>query len=97
MSAPPIYWLRHFGEAGFAPVLNFDPAFLCHHAILLERVDGPIDERLSLGAAEIIRLRLEILRRDKRILADTNVTLDSTTYERIEARVLPHRADRTLA
>jgi SAM-dependent methyltransferase len=79
---PPIYWLRHFAEARFSPVLNFDPTFLCHHAILLERVDGPIDERLLLGAAEIIRLRLEILRRDKHLVAEAKNTAELLEFKR---------------
>jgi hypothetical protein len=62
---PPIYWLRRFAEAGFAPVPSFDGSFLCHQAMLLERRDGPIDEQLLLGQAEIIRLRLEILQRHR--------------------------------
>ena len=62
---PVIYWLRRFAEAGFAPVPGFDGSFLCHHAMLLERRDGPIDEQLLLGQAEIIRLRLEILQRQR--------------------------------
>jgi SAM-dependent methyltransferase len=79
---PPIYWLRHFAELGFAPVLNFDPTFLCHHAILLERNDGPIDERLLLGAAEIVRLPLEILRRDKQIFAETKNAAELLEFKR---------------
>jgi SAM-dependent methyltransferase len=66
---PPIYWLRRFADAGFAPVLNFDGAFLCPHAVLLERVGGPIDDRLLAGGAEIIRLRLETFKRDRQIIA----------------------------
>ena len=62
---PPIYWLRRFAEAGFAPVPGFDGSFLCHQAMLLEHRDGPIDEQLLLGQAEIIRLRLEILQRHR--------------------------------
>jgi SAM-dependent methyltransferase len=69
---PPIYWLRRFAEAGFAPVLNFDGSFLCHHAMLFERVEKPIDDRLLLGGAEIIRLRLETLKRDRQILDQQN-------------------------
>ncbi len=65
---PPIYWLRRFAEAGFAPVLNFDGTFLCHHAVLLERVEGPIDDRLVVGGAEVVRLRLETLKRDRQII-----------------------------
>jgi SAM-dependent methyltransferase len=65
---PTIYWLRRFAEAGFAPVPGFDGSFLCHQAMLLERRDGPIDEQLLLGQAEIIRLRLEILQRHRALL-----------------------------
>ncbi len=65
---PSIYWLRRFAEAGFAPVLNFDGTFLCHHAVLLERVAEPIDDRLLAGGAEIIRLRLETLKRDRQLI-----------------------------
>jgi SAM-dependent methyltransferase len=72
---PPIYWLRRFADAGFAPVLNFDGPFLCHHAVLLERVEGPIDGRLLAGGAEIIRLRLETLKRDKQIFEQQNQIL----------------------
>ena len=63
-------------------MLNFDPTFLCHHAILLERNDGPIDERLLLGAAEIVRLRLEILRRDKQIFAETKNAAELLEFKR---------------
>jgi Methyltransferase domain len=65
---PAIYWLRRFAEAGFAPVPSFDASFLCHHAMLLERAHGPIDEQLLLGQAEIIRLRLEILQRHRALV-----------------------------
>jgi hypothetical protein len=47
---PSIYWLRRFAHSSFAPVISFDASFV---------FDAPIDDHLLLGAAEIIRLRLE--------------------------------------
>lgn len=90
---PPIYWLRRFAEAGFAPVPSFDASFLCHHAMLFEHTDAPIDEQLLLAQAEIIRLRLEILERH-RALVDFQDGLNRNPFF-IPVR-LANRAARTI-
>lgn len=55
---PTLYWLRHFAEAGFAPVVGHDASYLCPHAMLLERADEGRSERDLSAFAEIVRQRI---------------------------------------
>lgn len=55
---PIRYWLRHFAEAGYAPVVEYDATFVCPHAILFERSEEGRTERDLVAFAEIVRQRL---------------------------------------
>jgi SAM-dependent methyltransferase len=55
---PIRYWLRHFAEAGYAPVVEYDATFVYPHAILFERSEEGRTERDLVAFAEIVRQRV---------------------------------------
>lgn len=70
----PLYWMRLFAEAGFAPVVTFDGSFLCPWAILFEkRSTPPVDAELH-AQAELIKLRLQMS--DRRAAAEVELRND---------------------
>ena len=68
---PPLYWLRSFAEHGFAPVLSYDATYLTPQALVLERTPGGPTEQTLSACAELVRVRLLGVERDRRI-ADLN-------------------------
>lgn len=57
---PPIYWLKLWAEAGFAPSVTHDAGYLAPHAYLLERSEAGRSERELLGFADRIRHRVAL-------------------------------------
>jgi len=71
---PPIYWIRHFAAHGFAPVLSYDGTYLCPHALLFRKSNGPVDDELLNAAAELVRLRTSLSDQTRRAI-DLNIEL----------------------
>lgn len=70
----PLYWMRLFAEAGFAPVVTFDGSFLCPWAILFEKRSTPPADAELHAQAELIKLRLQMF--DRRAAAEVEIRND---------------------
>lgn len=57
---PPIYWLSHWAEAGFAPSITHDAGYLAPHAFILERCEEGRSRRELVGFAERVRHRVAL-------------------------------------
>ncbi|MDQ2960134.1 MAG: methyltransferase domain-containing protein [Candidatus Dormibacteraeota bacterium] len=55
---PIRYWLRHFADAGFAPVVTYDTTYLCPHGILFERSEEGRTDRDLTAFGEVVRQRI---------------------------------------
>ena len=57
---PPIYWLRRWAEAGFAPSVFHDAGYLAPHAYVLERSDAGHTDRELAAFADRVRHRVAL-------------------------------------
>lgn len=57
---PPLYWLRLWAAAGFAPSITHDAGYLAPHAYILERSEEGRSERDLLAFADRIRHRVAL-------------------------------------